>query len=106
MVKAELWLSEQQAAQLKMQLMLASTNHEIRTDRVLHRLVIRAGRRVRQGTPSPAVARQIVVDLGYYLLCHGYEMPRAAYDLLAVAEQIDAHHRTQAKIVQLPRPKA
>lgn len=105
MVKAEFWAVQKYNAQLRTQLMLASTNREIRDDVVLKRMVARAGRRLKVTGDSTTVARQIVIDIGYYLFCHHYKMPRAAYDLLEVAQQIDAGHQTAAHIVEMPTPK-
>jgi len=50
---------------------------------------------------SAAVARQIGVDLGYYLFCHEYEMPRAAYDLLAVAQLVATEPIKPGRVVTL-----
>ncbi|AVK60845.1 hypothetical protein C5Z25_03350 [Lactobacillus sp. CBA3605] len=87
MTTANVRLKYQAGDRLKMQLMLADANLEIQTDQVLQRLVRRASRRLNLTGASQTVAHQIAVDLGYYLFCHQYQMPRAAYDLLAVAEQ-------------------
>ncbi|WP_318765719.1 hypothetical protein [Lactiplantibacillus carotarum] len=105
MVKAEFWVEQKHTAQLKTQLMLASTNRELREDVVLKRLVARAGHRLKLTGDSATVARQVAVDLGYYLFCHQYRMPRAAYDLLGVAQSIDAYHVVTTHLVELPAPK-
>lgn len=87
---------------LSAQLALASMAIEIRSDVVLTRLVARARRRLNS---SGAIAHQIAVDLGYYLVCHQYKMPRAAYDLLAVAYEVSVETPTRATIIQLPSRK-
>ncbi|AVK63446.1 hypothetical protein C5Z26_04720 [Lactobacillus sp. CBA3606] len=87
MTTANVRLKYQAGDRLKIQLILAAANLEIQTDQVLQRLVRRASRRLNLTGASQPVAHQIAVELGYYLFCHQYQMPRAAYDLLAVAEQ-------------------
>lgn len=105
MVKAKFWETRANNTQLKTQLMLASANQEIREDVVLKRLVTRAGHRLKVSGDSVTVSRQIAVDLGYYLFCHHYRMPRAAYDLLAVAQAIDANQRASARVVEFSSSK-
>ena len=90
---------------LSAQLALASMAIEIRSDVVLTRLVARARRRLNRSGDSIAIAHQIAVDLGYYLVCHQYKMPRAAYDLLAVAYEVSVATPTRATIIQLPSRK-
>ena len=88
---------------LRTQLVLASMAIEIRSNVVLTRLVARARQRLRRGGDQVTIAHQIAVDLGYYLMCHQYEMPRAAYDLLAVAYEISTVPIGQATIIALPQ---
>ncbi|RRK11524.1 hypothetical protein D1831_02205 [Lactiplantibacillus garii] len=105
MVKAEFWATQKYNTQLRTQLMLASANHEIQEDVVLKRLVARAGHRLKVRGDSSTVARQVIIDLGYYLFCHQYNMPRAAYELLAVAQRIDAEQRTRTRIIEMTTSK-
>lgn len=101
MGKAERWDGQWQMTQLKIQLMLTSNNQLVRTNPVLERLVARAGRRLKESHDSVTVARQIVIDLGYYLGCHHNQLPPAARDLLAVAVQIDVEHDHRAPVIKL-----
>jgi len=87
-VKGDLRVNAEQSARLRSQLILASAAPEIRRDPVLQRLVRRAGHQLQLTGDGAAVARQIGIDLGYYLFCHDYQMPRAAYNLLAVTQLI------------------
>lgn len=105
-VKAELRLKAVQSAQLRSQLMLASAAPEIRQNPVLQRLVRRAGHRLKLTGDSVAVARQIGIDLGYYLFCHDYQMPRAAYDLLAVTQLVATTPRQPGQLVSLSRSRS
>ncbi|ETY73616.1 hypothetical protein [Lactiplantibacillus fabifermentans] len=103
MVKAALQINQQNHARLQAQLMLTSSQPAIRKNVVLQRLIVRAGHRLQQGHDTGVVARQIAVDLGYYLFCHNYQMPRAAYDLLAVVQTIDASQPKTASIIPISR---
>ncbi|ASG80780.1 hypothetical protein GA516_05070 [Lactobacillus pentosus] len=95
--------ASQPRERLAAQLALASMTIDVRSNVVLARLVARAQQRLNQSGDPVAVAHQIGVDLGYYLLCHDYDMPRAAYDLLAVAYQISATKTSKATIIAMPR---
>jgi len=106
MVNAELRVRAEQSARLRSQLMLASANVEIRRDPVLQRLVRRAGHRLQLTGDSVAVARQIGVDLGYYLFCHEYQMPRAAYDLLAVTQLVMTPPAQPGQLMSLRRDRS
>ncbi|MFB9770262.1 bacteriocin immunity protein [Lactiplantibacillus modestisalitolerans] len=106
MAKADFWVSQQQKTQLKTQLILTRNDQAIRSDVGLNRLVLRAGQRLAQQEDYLVVARHLVVDLGYYLFCHDYQMPRAAHDLLAIACQIDIGQPTGGPVIQLSEIKA
>lgn len=106
MVNAELRVRAEQSARLRSQLMLASANVEIRQDPVLQRLVRRAGHRLQLTGDSAAVARQIGIDLGYYLFCHEYQMPRAAYDLLAVTQLVMTPPAQPGQLMSMRRERS
>lgn len=78
----------QQQRQLRAQLVLAATKPDIQADIALKRLVQRGLRRLQASGNAVVTAEQVARDLGYYLFCHHYTMPRAAYELLAVAQTI------------------
>lgn len=90
---------------LSTQLALANRATEIRNDVVLAKLVARARQRLNHSGDSVVIAHQIAVDLGYYLVCHQYEMPRAAYDLLAIAYEVSVEVPEIATIIELPQRK-
>lgn len=90
---------------LSAQLVLAKRAAEIRNDIVLAKLVARARQRLNHSGDSVVIAHQIAVDLGYYLVCHQYEMPRAAYDLLAIAYEVSVDVPEAATIIELPQRK-
>ncbi|MFC6182140.1 hypothetical protein [Lactiplantibacillus daowaiensis] len=79
-------LKIQQQQQLRSQLILTATKPTIQADVVLKRLVQRALRQLQRYGDAKATADQVARELGYYLFCHQYQMPRAAYDLLVVAQ--------------------
>jgi len=100
--KAKLRVNAEQSARLRSQLMLASSQQAIRQDQVLLRLVRRASHRLQFTGDSGAVARQIGVDIGYYLFCHEYQMPREAYELLAVAQLVATDQTLSSQLISLP----
>jgi len=104
MVKAEL-KGIRRNDRLGAQLALASTKSEIRTNAVLARVVTSAHQRLKRDGDATGTAQQLAIDLGYYLFCHDYQMPRAAYDLLAVACEINVATTVSTRVVQLPKAK-
>jgi len=102
MTTKRLAFKQRQRAQLQEQLMLAAANPAIQADGRLRRLVRRARLQLHRSDDVDVVAYQIAVDLGYYLFCHQYELPRAGYDLLAVVQSIHAHRLQPGSLVGLP----
>lgn len=100
MVKADFWANQREATQLKNQLILTGNHATVRRDPVMRGLVTRAGQRLKLTGNGATVAHQVVIDLGYYLFCHHYQMPRAAFDLLVVAQGIDAAHQDDVQMIE------
>ena len=104
MARAEL-KEAQRNDRLGAQLALASTKLEIRTNAVLTRLVASARQRLQRDGDAAGTAQQLAVDLGYYLFCNDYQMPRAAYDLLAVACEVNLSTTENTRVIRLPKAR-